>query len=156
MAVEPRNFRLLKELEEGEKGTGSGTYSLGIDDLDDLYLHNWNGTVLGPAQSGFENRIYSVKIYCGPNYPKEPPTVKFINKVKLDSVDASGNVDIDQVPLLIRPWSSNNQLKHIMEGLRKAMELHEKKYKVMVQNGDQKAKAMLEQPAEGSVYDEYK
>jgi hypothetical protein len=36
------------------------------------------------------------------------------------------------------------------------MELHEKKYKVMVQNGDQKAKAMLEQPAEGSVYDEYK
>jgi ubiquitin-conjugating enzyme E2 variant len=60
MAVEPRNFRLLKELEEGEKGTGSGTYSLGIDDLDDLYLHNWNGTVLGPAQvshTGTDQRI---------------------------------------------------------------------------------------------------
>jgi ubiquitin-conjugating enzyme E2 variant len=145
MAVEPRNFRLLKELEDGEKGTGSGTYSLGIDDLDDLYLHNWNGTVLGPAQvsqipnawkgsqhsramdetkalrkqSGFENRIYSVKIYCGPKYPNEPPTVKFINKVKLDAVDKEGNVDIDQIPLLIRPWTPANQLKHIMEGLRK-------------------------------------
>ena len=50
MAVEPRNFRLLKELEEGEKGSGSGTYSLGIDNLDDLYLHDWNGTILGPPK----------------------------------------------------------------------------------------------------------
>lgn len=142
MAVEPRNFRLLKELEEGEKGAGSGTYSLGIDDLDDLYLHNWNGTVLGPAgvsagrktstrivlltawvslhlQTVFENRIYSVKIYCGPNYPREPPTVQFTSWIKLDIVDRYGRLDISHLPMLIHPWSHKNELKNIMEGIRK-------------------------------------
>ena len=74
----PRNFRLLEELEKGEKGLGAGTYRLllkprmggawellflrpglklisvaeacsyGLTDSDDLMMSNWNGTILGP------------------------------------------------------------------------------------------------------------
>ena len=37
---------------------------------------NWNGTIIGPNNTPFESRIYSLQIECGESYPDAPPTLK--------------------------------------------------------------------------------
>nr|XP_043611120.1 ubiquitin-conjugating enzyme E2 variant 1D isoform X3 [Erigeron canadensis] len=85
--VVPRNFRLLEELERGEKGIGDGTVSYGMDDGDDIYMRSWTGTIIGPHNSVHEGRIYQLKLFCDKDYPEKPPTVRFYSRVNLTCVN---------------------------------------------------------------------
>ncbi|KAL7006892.1 E2 ubiquitin-conjugating protein mms2 [Cystobasidiomycetes sp. EMM_F5] len=137
MAQVPRNFRLLEELEKGEKGHNEGWCSYGLSDSDDITMTHWNGTILGPPHSVHENRIYSVSIECPDSYPDKPPIVAFISKVNLPAVDSTGKVNFAKVDGL-QTWRRETNIFDILRAIRKSM--------------GEPANKKLPQPPEGQTY----
>lgn len=127
----------MEELEKGEKGLGAESISYGLANQDDITMTYWNGTILGPPHSSHENRIYSLNIVCGSEYPDKPPTVKFISKINLPCVDSQGNVVVENFETL-KNWKRSYTMETVLLELRKDM--------AGVVN------KKLPQPPEGSVY----
>merc|ERR1719430_2108007 len=66
--------------------------------------------IIGPPRTAFENRMYSLRIDCGNNYPEQPPVVRFINRINMSCVSSTGAVDVRAVPVLSR-WCRDYTIK---------------------------------------------
>lgn len=119
--VVPRNFRLLEELERGEKGFGDGTVSYGMDDGDDIYMRSWTGTIIGPHNSVHDGRIYQLKLFCDRDYPNRPPTVRFLSRINMTCVSKeSGVVEPRHFPMLAN-WRTEYTMEDILMELKREM-----------------------------------
>ncbi|KAI9428970.1 ubiquitin-conjugating enzyme/RWD-like protein, partial [Lactarius indigo] len=84
-------------------------------------MSNWNGTVIGPGHTVHENRIYSLKIFCGEQYPDRPPTIQFISRVNLPFVSQTdGKVDPTKLPVLSN-WNRNSSIETVLVEIRREM-----------------------------------
>ncbi|XP_027365068.1 ubiquitin-conjugating enzyme E2 variant 1C isoform X1 [Abrus precatorius] len=143
--VVPRNFRLLEELERGEKGIGDGTVSYGMDDGDDIYMRSWTGTIIGPhnvnilqlllclqvlklcsflpfiCQTVHEGRIYQLKLFCDKDYPEKPPSVRFHSRINMTCVNHETGVVEPKKFGLLANWQREYTMEDILTQLKKEM-----------------------------------
>uniref|UniRef100_A0AAV1TNV7 UBC core domain-containing protein n=1 Tax=Peronospora matthiolae TaxID=2874970 RepID=A0AAV1TNV7_9STRA len=121
VVIVPRNFKLLEELENSEKGLGDMSISYGLEQADDIFLTNWIGTILGPPNTCHDGRIYSLRIHCSDQYPHMPPEVHFTSRIHMNCVDPhSGRVDPRRLAVLGN-WHRSNGIENVLVAIRAEM-----------------------------------
>ena len=123
--IVPRNFKLLQEYEDGEKGKGikapahANFITFGIESPEnpDLFLHNWHAMIIGPQGAN----MWSLQIFVTDRYPFEPPSIQFITKINLRCVNQSdGRVIGSAVPEMSSRWDpQTGTIGSCLVGIRK-------------------------------------
>mmetsp|Transcript_57455 Transcript_57455/g.51748 ORF Transcript_57455/g.51748 Transcript_57455/m.51748 type:complete len:159 (-) Transcript_57455:23-499(-) len=124
----PRNFKLLEELENAEKGKYTDAkkwgdacnwVNLGLDGQDATFTH-WNCTII-PMQGGhIGDRIYTLKVKAGPGYPSDPPQFRFVQQVNMPCVNKTGIVQFNKLKNF--EWHQERCLFEALLAIRKEME----------------------------------
>ena len=105
-----RNFKLLEELEEAEKGSKSAAdISLGLARADDMTMTDWQASIFVAAGGVGEVRMWTLKLHCDASYPKTAPAIAFTSKIVMDGVDAKGNLAAAKVPYLAS-WNTSKTM----------------------------------------------
>lgn len=120
--VVPRNFILLGEVEDAEKGTYMervpeqfrGTFSYGLATMDDnMLLDKWNGFI-----TTRDCNIRNFNINVGSEYPFKPPEVTFVdNPPNSSMIDSSGKL-LNTFPMF-RAWREEYRIFDLVTELQK-------------------------------------
>lgn len=74
-------------------------------------LHHWNATILGPADSPYENGVFQLEIIFPPDYPFQPPQIRFLTRIFHANINDKGAICLD---LLKDNWSAALTLSKVL------------------------------------------
>jgi ubiquitin-conjugating enzyme E2 variant len=125
----PRNFVLLDELDNSEKGNYPGDCTIGLSGDHDIYLHTWTGLIItNPARSNIGEQFINLIIYCCDDYPNKPPKLRidpppvdykiYCNKVQV--VDDNGVVNT-KLPILSK-WNRRCRMIDVVKEIKQLAE----------------------------------
>ncbi len=137
-AAVPRNFKLLEELEATEKGSGSVDISFGLVDPEDIFLNDWNASIMGPPHTPFDNRFFQLTVKCTQDYPAVPPLVQFKTKINLPCVNQRDGKIIENKLSATKSWQRTMGIRDVLEGIKREM----------MQPGNRR----LQQPGDGEEF----
>ena len=132
--IVPRNFKLLEELEASEKGSGDMSVSMGLVNSDDIFLTEWNASILGPMGGPFDGRLYELRVTAGEEYPNKPPVMRFISRINIAGVDQTTGAVTPEFPALAG-WNRNMTMESVLVALKNSMNVPNNKRLPQPQEG---------------------
>ncbi|GMH67983.1 hypothetical protein TrVE_jg6037 [Triparma verrucosa] len=124
IVIVPRNFKLLDELESSEKASGNDmTLSYGLVDPEDTFLTNWQANIIGPQNTPFDNRFYSILVTCTDEYPSQPPLIKFVTKINLPCVNQRDGKIIENKLPATKNWNRQMGIYDVLVGIKQQMSM---------------------------------
>lgn len=64
--------------------------------------------------------MYELRISCGPDYPARPPTVRFVSRINLASVNQQTGVVQSDLAALAQ-WNREKKIEDILVSLKNSM-----------------------------------
>ena len=93
---------------------------MGLVSGDDIFLTEWNGSILGPPGTTFDSRLYELRITCSEHYPTAPPKVRFVSRINMSSVNQQTGAVENDLPGL-QGWHRNATIESVLLSIRNTM-----------------------------------
>ncbi|KAF6006425.1 Ubiquitin-conjugating enzyme E2 2 [Brettanomyces bruxellensis] len=107
----PARRRLMRDFKRIQKDCSGGISASPLADN----VMVWNGIIIGPQDTPFEDGTFRLKLTFDEQYPNKPPQVKFISEMFHPNVYASGDLCLD---ILQNRWSPTYDVASILTSIQ--------------------------------------